>query len=161
MKTLRDSLVEQLKDIYSAETQLVEALPMMIEGAINPQLKKAIKSHLKETEEQVSRLDKISQFLDADLTGHTCKAMKGLIKEGEDVLSEDYGCDGLIDVQIVAAAQRVEHYEIAAYGNAIALAQFLDKAEVVKLLDESIEEEGAADKALTELCESTLFAACE
>lgn len=161
MKNLREALIEQLKDLYSAETQLVEALPKMAKAVISPELKSAIENHLKETKEHVKRLEKIGKSLEEKLDGHVCKAMKGLIKEGEDVISEDYDDEALIDVQVVAAAQRVEHYEIAGYGNAIALAEYLDLGEASSTLQKTIEEEGNADKGLTKICQQSLFAACE
>lgn len=161
METLNDALIEQLKDLYSAETQLVDALPKMAEEAVNPQLRTALENHLQETKAQVKRLEQISEILDEDLTGHTCKAMKGLIKEGEEAVSEDYECEELKDVQIVAAAQRVEHYEIAGYGNAIALAEHLKLKEVASLLEQTIKEEGNADKLLTSVCQKQIFPSCE
>jgi ferritin-like metal-binding protein YciE len=159
MENLEEVLIEQLKDLYSAETQLADALPIMMEGASHKKLKSALSSHLEETKTQIERLEKIAKALGEDLTGHTCKGMKGLIKEGEDALNEDYEDTVLKDIQIVAAAQRVEHYEIAGYGNAIALADFLEMKEVSFLLGETIVEEGNADKALTKLTKDQLFTA--
>lgn len=161
MDNLQDILVEQLKDLYSAESQLIDALPKMAEGAESKELKNAFESHLKETKNHLKRLEQIERILDEDLGGHKCKAMVGLIKEGSDVLSEDYESHGLKDVMLVSAAQRVEHYEIAGYGNAIALAKFLKQKDIVALLEETIVEEGNADKTLTKLCESKLFGRCK
>lgn len=159
METLKDLLIEQLKDLYSAENQLVESLPEVSSAVTSPKLKKLIDGHLKQTTEHVQRLETISQQLDEDLEGHTCKAMKGLIKEVKEAIDEEYRCEALRDIQIVAAAQRVEHYEIAGYGNAIAIAQFLDLGKISSLLHKTIEEEGEADKSLTELCQKELFEA--
>lgn len=161
METLNDALIEQLKDLYSAESQLLEALPKMAKAANNKALKSAFDGHLRETKQQLERLEKASAILDEKLTGHTCKAMKGLIKEGEDAIEEDYSCEALKDIQLVAAAQRVEHYEIAAYGNAIALANHLEMDQISKLLEKTIEEEGGADKKLTKICQQELFASCD
>lgn len=160
METLRDVLIEQLKDLYSAETQLVEALPNVIKGCKNSELKKAFQSHLNETKTQVQRLGKIALLLDEDLEGHTCKAMQGLVKEASETLKEEYANSALKDVMIVASAQRIEHYEIAGYGNAIALAEELELEEVLQLLQETIDEEGNADKDLTDICVRQLFDAC-
>lgn len=161
MENLHDVLIEQLRDLYSAETQLVEALPKMVGSADNVTLKKAFEDHLTETRNQVKRLDQISKAIGEDLTGHVCKAMKGLIKEADESIAEEYEGDGLKDVMLVAAAQRVEHYEIAGYGNAIALADYLGLEEVSALLEETITEEGNADKKLTQICTSELFDQCE
>lgn len=160
MKTLRDLLTEQLKDLYSAEKQLIEALPEMAKAARSSGLKKAFQNHLEETKGQAKRLEKCSTLIDEKLNGHTCKAMKGLIQEGKEALEESYSEDALRDVMLVSAAQRVEHYEIAGYGNAIALAQYLGLDEVAELLQETIEQEGEADKLLTALCEQELFDEC-
>jgi len=157
METLHEALVEQLKDLYSAETQLVEALPEMAKGATAPSLKNGLKTHLQETKEQVKRLDSIAKLLDEDLSGHTCKAMKGIIKEAQDTLEEEYEYTVLKDIMIVAASQRVEHYEIAGYGNAVALAKELGLEEVVDLLNQTLEQEKETDAKLSALCEKELF----
>ncbi len=160
MDNLKDLLLEQLKDLYSAENQLIEALPKMVQGAVSQELSEAFASHLKETENHLARLDTISRLLAEDLGGHTCQAMRGLVKEGAGVLAEHYEMPALKDIMLVAAAQRVEHYEIAGYGCAIALAEYLELDEIVAELEETITEKGEADNALTDLCETTLFDAC-
>lgn len=160
MKNLHDALIEQLKDLYSAETQLIDALPKMAKGSESPDLRRAFENHLTETQKQVKRLDEIAEELDDNFEGHTCQAMKGLIKEGSAILQEEYESGCLKDVMLVAAAQRVEHYEIAGYGNAIALADYLGLESVRDLLQETIEEEGEADNGLTLLCQEQLFEGC-
>jgi ferritin-like metal-binding protein YciE len=154
-----DSLLEdQLKDLYSAENQLLKALPKMMKAAGTPELQDAFEAHLQETKQQVTRLDKISKLLEVRLTGKKCKAMEGLIEEGKEVLEMEAE-PAIIDAALIAAAQRVEHYEIAGYGNARALAQVLGHDQVAKLLTDTLEEEGDADTKLTEVCESFVFPA--
>ncbi len=148
MDTLNELLEEQLKDIYSAENQLIKALPKMAKKATTESLKTAILSHLEETEGQVERLTQIGELLEIKMTGKKCKAMEGLIEEGKEVLEED-GQSPVIDAALIGAAQRVEHYEIAAYGTAKALAEHLGLDEVAKLLSETLDEESAADEKLS------------
>lgn len=158
MESLQDVLVDELKDLYSAESQLVAALPKMAEKASHVKLKRAFQSHLMETKNQVKRLDKIAKIIDTKLTGKTCKAMKGLIEEGKEAMKQD-GKPSLVDALLIGAAQRVEHYEIAAYGTARAISRHLGMQEVSRLLDETIKEEGAADKALTAISERDILPA--
>jgi ferritin-like metal-binding protein YciE len=150
MPTIAKLLEDQLKDIYSAENQLVKALPKMAKKASFKGLKGAFSSHLEETKHQVERLQEIGETLGIKLAGKKCKAMEGLIEEGSEVLEAD-GPGPVIDSALIAAAQRVEHYEIAAYGSARALAQQLGHEEVVELLQETLDEESAADEKLTAL----------
>jgi len=157
MKTLTDLLHEQLKDLLSAEMQLTKALPKLEAASSSAALKKAFKAHNKETETHVERLEKIGKLLGTSLKGKTCKAMEGLIKEGDEARKSDCEFEPLRDVLLVAAAQRVEHYEIAGYGNARALSSYLGLGKVTELLEETIDEEGATDKKLTEICERELF----
>ena len=154
MKTLEDFLMDELKDLYSAEKQLTKALPKMAKAAASEELKQAFEDHLKETEGQIARLDKISKLAGGRaLTGKKCVAMEGLVEEGKEVIEED--CTPEVrDVALIAAAQRVEHYEIAAYGCAKTYARLLGYREVEELLQASEDEEGAADKKLTELAEA-------
>lgn len=154
--TLEDLLEDQLKDIYSAEHQLLKALPRMAKGASAEALVEAIQSHLTETEGQIERLDQIAERLGISLKGKKCKGMEGLIEEGKEVLQED-GNEAVIDAGIIAAAQKVEHYEISAYGTARALAEQLGQNEIASLLEASRDEESAADEKLTEICESTIM----
>lgn len=147
-ETMQDLLIHQLKDIYSAEQQLVKALPKMVEKAATEELATAFRDHLAETENQVARLDRVFEILGERSGGVKCKGMEGLLEEAEEILGED-GSEAVIDAGIIAAAQRVEHYEISAYGSAKAFAALLGLSDVVRLLNESQEEETAADKKLS------------
>ncbi|MDZ4784758.1 MAG: DUF892 family protein [bacterium] len=149
LKELKDGLIDQLKDLYSAENQLLKALPKMAKKATNENLKEAFTSHLSETEDQVQRLEKIAEIIGEKLSGKTCLAMKGLIEEGKEILQEESENDALIDALLIAAAQRVEHYEMAAYGTVCAFAKELGETKIVKLLEETLQEEKEADKKLT------------
>lgn len=148
VKSLDDLLVLELKDLYSAEKQIVKALPKIIKNVTNENLKKGLEKHLAETEGQVARLDDIALKLEVKLSGHVCKAMKGLLEEGDDVMG-DVDPGPVLDAAIIGACQRVEHYEIAAYGTARAYAEQLGNKEVAKLLQETLDEEGNANKVLT------------
>jgi len=154
--SLRTLLLDQLKDIYDAENRLTKAIPKLVKKSTNPQLKKALKSHLEETEEHVSRIEQAFEELDESPKAKTCEGMKGLIAEGNEHAGEDYDHDGLRDAAIIGSAQRVEHYEIAAYGTAIAHARLLGLDEIVALLEDTIEEEKATDRKLTEIAESVV-----
>ena len=156
LPTLAKLLEDQLKDIHSAETQLVKALPRLAKKASSKPLKEAITSHLGETKHHVERLDQIGAALGIKLTGKKCKAMEGLIDEGAEVLEAD-GPGPVIDSALIAAAQRVEHYEISAYGSARALAGQLGHEDVVELLQETLDEESAADAKLTSLSEDEIL----
>jgi ferritin-like metal-binding protein YciE len=151
-ESLRELYVDELKDLYSAETQLVKALPKMAKAASSDELREAFEEHLQETEEHVSRLEQIFQQLDEKPTGKKCMGMEGLVKEGAEVIGEDYE-DETKDAGIIGAAQRVEHYEIAAYGTAREFAKLLGEDEHVSLLEETLEEEKQADAKLTELAQ--------
>ena len=152
MDSLSDLLEDELKDLYSAENQLVKALPKMAKKASSSALKSAFTEHLKQTEGHVARLEKIGKSLEIKLTGKTCAAMKGLVEEGKEVIEED-GEPAVIDAALIGAAQRVEHYEMAAYGTTRAMAEALGHDAVVKLLQQTLDEEGAADKKLTQIAE--------
>jgi ferritin-like metal-binding protein YciE len=152
MDTLEDLLEDELKDIYNAENQLLKALPKMAKKASAEALKAAFTSHLKETEGHVQRLEKVGKSLEISLKGKTCHAMEGLVEEGKEILEED-GDGPVIDAALIGAAQRVEHYEIAAYGTVRAIAEQLGHQDVVKLLQQTLDEEGAADKKLTSIAE--------
>jgi ferritin-like metal-binding protein YciE len=154
--TVAKLLEDQLKDIYNAENQLVKALPKMAKKASCRGLKDAITSHLQETRHQVERLDEIGQILSLRLTGKKCKAMEGLVEEGAEVLEAE-GPGPVIDAALIAAAQRVEHYEIFAYGSARALAEHLGHQDVARLLQETLDEESAADEKLTSICEEEVL----
>ncbi len=151
-----DELFEhELEDLLSAEQQLVEALQAMAEAATLPALKTASKDHLKETKTHVSRLENAVKLLGKQPKGHTCKGMQGLIKEGEDII-KDAADPAVLDAGLIAAAQRVEHYEIAGYGTARAHARTLGHTELVDLLQTSLDEEGSANKLLTQLAEGRM-----
>ena len=156
MPTLAKLLEDQLKDLYSAENQLVKALPKMAKKASSKGLKEAFTSHLEETKNQVERLDEIGQSLDIKLSGKKCKAMEGLVEEGAEVLEAE-GPGPVIDSALIAAAQRVEHYEISAYGSARALAEELGHNNVAELLQATLDEESAADEKLGALSEDEIL----
>lgn len=158
LKNLRDGLIDELKDIYNAENQLLKALPKMAKSASNGKLKEAILSHIEETEGQVERLEQIGELLEVKLSGKTCKAMKGLIEEGKEILEEDIENEALKDALMIGAAQRIEHYEIAAYGTARAMAQALGEDKIAEILDQTLNEESAADEKLTTISESEVLA---
>ena len=151
-ENLRELLVEELKDLYSAETQLTKALPKVAKNATDPQLKRAIESHLKETEGHVERLEKIFEQLDESPKGKTCEGMKGLITETDERIKEG-GVPAVLDAGLIADAQRVEHYEISAYGSARTFANLLGEKQIVTLLEATLKEEKAADQKLTSLAE--------
>lgn len=155
LATLKDLYVDELKDLYSAETQLTEALPKMAKAATEPKLKEGIESHLKQTEEHVNRLQLIISQLGEGPEGKTCKGMKGLIAEGAEIISEDAE-PPVKDAGIISAAQRVEHYEMAGYGTVLTYAEQLGEKEAAKLLKQTLEEEGETDKKLTKLAVSTV-----
>lgn len=153
-------LGEQLKDVYSAEKQLTKALPKMAKSVSNQTLKEAFSANLSETEAQIRRLERIAEMLGIKLSGKKCKAMEGLIEEAQEALDAD-GDENLVDASIIAAAQRAGHYEISAYGSAIALAEKAGMQEVVELLRQSEEEESATDEKLSSICEDELLAEFE
>jgi len=155
LKTLQDLLVAEVKDLYSAETQLLKALPKMAKAASEPTLKEGFKKHLEQTEGHVQRLEKVAQLLDATPRGKTCKAMKGLIEEGAETIEEE-GLPSLKDLALITAAQKVEHYEISGYGSVRALSEALDLPEVTALFEATLKEEGDTDKTLTKLAEKIL-----
>ena len=150
LNSMDDLLEYELRDLYSAETQLLKALPKMSEAATNSQLKEAFDNHLQETQEQQRRLDQIGEQLGIDLKGETCQAMKGLIKEGQEVI-EIQGDSDVKDAALIAAAQRVEHYEIAGYGAAYHFAKQLGKEQVQELLEQTLSEEKDANSKLSHL----------
>ncbi len=151
LDSLEDVLVHQLNDLYSAEDQLVEALPKMAQAASNDELKKAFEHHLEETRDHRDRIQEIFGQLGKRRTGEECKAMKGLIEEGEEVIKTSGGDSSAKDAALIAAAQRVEHYEIAAYGTAKTLAGELGHDEAKDMLDQTLDEESNADKLLTKI----------
>lgn len=147
---LNDLLIVQLKDLYSAESQLTRALPKMAKAAHSTELQDAFLNHLDETKEQISRLEQIATLLDMKLQGHKCVAMEGLIAEGEETIKEDMDPE-VLDAALICAAQRVEHYEMAGYGCARTFAETLGFADVAQLLADTLDEEAAADQTLTNI----------
>lgn len=154
--SLRALLIEELKDIYDAENRLTKAIPKMVKKSTNDQLKTALQDHLAQTEEHVSRIEQAFEHLDQSAKAKSCAGMKGIIEEGDEHGGENYHHDGLRDAAIIGAAQRVEHYEIAAYGTVIAHARLLGLDEVASLLEETLREEKAADEKLTAIAESVV-----
>lgn len=150
LNSLKDLFEHEIRDLYSAETQLSSALPKMAEKASNQKLKDAFTSHLEETKKQKERLEKIGEICDIKLKGEKCEAMAGLIKEGESMLKMDAE-DDVRDAGLIGAAQRVEHYEIAGYGTARHYAKRLGLDDAVKLLEETLNEEKSADEKLNNI----------
>jgi len=155
LKSLEDLLIKELRDLYSAEKQLIRALPKMAKGAHSEALRSAISEHLEVTKEQAERLEQIFEMLDVSSRGPKCAAMEGLVEEGSEMLEED-GEESVIDAGIIACAQRVEHYEIAGYGVARTFARLLGHKKIADLLQTTLDEEGETDKKLTELAESEI-----
>ena len=153
LNSLRDLFVDELRDLYDAETQITDALPKLIEKAQYPELKSALQEHLQVTRGQIQRLETIFQRLDEKPTGESCKGMKGLIKEGDDMASRD-GSPSVIDAAIISSAQRVEHYEIAGYGTVRTYAQLLGETEFANLLQQTLDEEKEADQTLNSIAQT-------
>lgn len=152
LDTLKKLYISELRDLYNAETQLLKALPKMAKGASSEELKDAFEKHLEQTKGHVERLDEVFQELDEKPKGKTCKAMKGLIDEGSEILGED-GEESVIDAGIIVAAQKVEHYEIAGYGSVRTFAQLLGKDRSADLLQKTLEEESETNELLNKLAE--------
>lgn len=150
MTTIQEVFLHELKDLYSAESQMIKALPKLAKAAKSPELAKAFEEHLKETEKQREQLTKIGEILGKKLTGETCDAMKGLVEEGEGIMKE-FDESFARDAALIAVAQRVEHYEIAAYGCTEEMAKVLGHKDVAKILNEIQQQEGDADKLLTKI----------
>lgn len=155
LETIENLFVHELKDLLSAEKQLVKALPKMAKGASNEKLRSAFEEHLEQTKTHVDRLEKIFSIMGKPARGEHCKGMEGLIEEGSSLLEEE-GADNVKDAGLIGAAQRVEHYEIAAYGTARTLAELLGKQEAVELLQATLDEEKETDDKLTELAENEI-----
>ncbi len=149
-ETLEKLLVDELKDLYSAENQITKALPKLVKAATSPELKKAFESHLEETKGQIERLEKIFEILEKSPKGKTCNGMKGVLEEGSEVM-EDYENPQVRDAALITAAQRVEHYEMAGYGGVRTYAELLGQTEIARLLQETLEEEKAADEKLNSI----------
>jgi ferritin-like metal-binding protein YciE len=155
LDSLEKLYVEQLKDLYSAESQLVQALPKMAKAASSADLRKAFQMHLDQTKEHVNRLEQIFENMEYKPTGHKCKGMEGLIEEGEEMI-ENNAEEEVRDAGLIAAAQRVEHYEIAGYGTVRTYAEMLDRSDDVQLLQKTLDEEYKTDEKLTMLAESEI-----
>ena len=158
LATLHDLMIAELEDIYSAETQLVKALPSMVKGSTTVSLSRAFEAHLEQTKEHVKRLREIFSILGVEPNGTVCKGMKGLLAEAEEMLGEE-GDDAVRDAGIIASAQRVEHYEIAAYGSTLAFATLMGHDEISHLLAMTLGEEKSADQLLTEIAEAEVNSA--
>jgi ferritin-like metal-binding protein YciE len=155
LESLETLYIEELRDIYNAENQLLKALPKMAKAASASELKQAFEDHLEQTKEHVERLEEIFEKLDKKPTGKTCKAMKGLVEEGSEIIEED-GEEHVIDAGLIAAAQKVEHYEIASYGTVRTWAEILGEDDAVELLQQTLDEEGETDKRLSELAQELI-----
>jgi ferritin-like metal-binding protein YciE len=155
LNTLHDLYLQQLKDLYSAETQLIDALPDMAREANHDDLKQAFSEHLQQTKLQKGRLETIGENLGEDLGGETCQAMKGLIKEGKEMIKQK-ASDPVKDAGLIAAAQRVEHYEIAGYGTVCTFAEMLGRTDDLRLLQETLSEEKNTDDKLNKLAKQTV-----
>ncbi|MFL6529301.1 MAG: ferritin-like domain-containing protein [Chthoniobacterales bacterium] len=153
MDSLKELLQEELKDIYSAEKQLLKALPKMAKNASSDELRSALEEHLEVTRGQVNRLEQVFESLGQPAKAKTCKAMQGLVEEANEIMEEDAE-DAVMDAGIIAAAQKVEHYEIASYGTVRTWARLCGESEAAELLQETLDEEGEADKRLSQLAES-------
>lgn len=153
LDSLRDLFVHDLQDIHDAETQLIEALPKMAQHASSPQLQQALHKHLEQTRRQRDRLEQVMSRVGTSPNGVRCKGMEGLIREGEDVLRQQ-GDPDVLDAAIIGAAQKVEHYEMAAYGTARTFARMLGEREAAGMLQQTLDEEGNTDKELTMIAES-------
>jgi ferritin-like metal-binding protein YciE len=151
--SLKELFVDELKDLYSAENQLVKALPKMAKAATDPDLKAGFEGHLKQTQGHVSRLERIMQSLGETPKGKKCKGMEGLIKEGAELIEEDPG-DEELDAGLISAAQRVEHYEMAGYGCVATYAKLLGADQALAFLRQTLEEEKETDKKLTQLAQN-------
>lgn len=150
VESLKELFLSELKDLYSAEKQITRALPKLIKAAKSPELKDAFQSHLKETNGQVKRLEKVFEILDKKGTGKTCEGMKGVLSEGSEVVTDTAKGD-VRDAGLITAAQRVEHYEMAGYGGVREFAKILGHVDIATLLEATLQEEEAADKKLTML----------
>jgi ferritin-like metal-binding protein YciE len=152
LDSLQDLYTEQLRDLYSAEHQILDALPKLADTASHPELKQAFQTHFRQTQQQVKRLEQIFDDLGESPKGETCDGMKGLLKEGQKTMKEHADSD-VLDAALIADAQRVEHYEIAGYGCVRTYAEMLGRNKDVQLLQQTLEEEGNTDHLLTSLAE--------
>jgi ferritin-like metal-binding protein YciE len=149
-KTLKSVFVYELRDLYNAEQQLIKALPKMAKTATSKELRKGFEEHLEQTKEHAARIEKIFSGLGEPVKGKKCKGMEGIVAEGSEVMSEDYE-GAVMDAALISAAQRVEHYEIAAYGSVHAYAELMGESDAASLLEQTLEEEKETDQKLTDL----------
>src|SRR5688572_15368851 len=152
-KTLHDAFIDELRDTYDAERQLTKALPKLAKAATNPELREAFEAHLAETQGQIERLEQVFESLDEKVRGKHCDGIAGIIEEGKAIMEEDFD-EETMDACLIAAGQRAEHYEMAAYGTLVAWARAMGHDEAADLLQETLDEEKAADKTLSGLAES-------
>lgn len=155
METLKDLLIEQLQDIYDAEHQIMQALPMMAQAANSQMLQQAFQQHLEATQQHISRLEEVFRMMNHQPKRKHCKGMEGLLKEGEEMMQQDADPD-VMDAGLIMAAQRVEHYEIAAYGTAMAYAKQIGHSQALHLLSQTLQEEKNTDERLSQLAESSI-----
>ncbi len=155
LNNLNDLFIHELKDVYNAEQQIMKALPKMMEMCSSQDLKNAFQTHLRETETQIQRLEQVFQTIGEKPTGEKCKAMEGIIREAEDMMSEKADAD-VMDAALIASAQRVEHYEIAGYGTLCTYAKQLGAQDALQLLHMTLEEEKKTDQLLTTIAESKI-----
>ena len=155
--TLHDAFIDELRDTYDAEKQLTKALPKLAKAATNPKLRQAFESHLEETQGQIARLEQVFASLDEKVRGKHCDGIAGIIEEGKSVMEEDFD-ETTMDACLIAAGQRAEHYEMAAYGTLVAWAQAMGHTEAAELLQQTLDEEKAADKKLSALAEGGINA---
>jgi ferritin-like metal-binding protein YciE len=158
LESLQDLYIHELKDLFSAETQIIKALPKMAKAATSPKLADGFRTHLEETKQHAARLEQILSDHDETARGPKCKGMEGVIKEGAEMIEEDAD-EEVRDAGLISAAQRVEHYEMAGYGTARTYATLLGDTKGAKLLQQTLNEEGATDKKLTKLAETINVAA--
>src|SRR3569623_162368 len=161
MSTLEDLFIHELKDIYNAKKQILKALPKMAKAASSRKLRDGFQKHLKQTEGHVKRLEQVFEGLGKTPRGTKCLAMEGIIEEGKEVMKEDFEDESVMDAALIAAAQRVEHYEIAAYGTVRSMAALLGHNEAEELLQQTLDEEKETDQKLSELAESEINVATE
>jgi ferritin-like metal-binding protein YciE len=157
LETLQELLVHELQDLYNAENQLIKALPKMAKRASSSDLREAFQEHLGQTEMQAQRIERALSLLDAPVKGRNCDGMQGIIEEGKKLMEEDASED-VMDAGLIASAQKVEHYEIAAYGSVKAWAELLGQDEITALMEETLEEEEATDRKLSDLAETMINA---
>jgi ferritin-like metal-binding protein YciE len=153
VRTLHDAFIDELRDTYDAEKQLTKALPKLATAASNPKLRQAFETHLEETQGQIARLEQVFESLDEKVRGKHCDGIAGIIEEGKSIMEEDFD-ETTMDACLIAAGQRAEHYEIAAYGTLVAWARAMGHTKAATLLQQTLDEEKAADKKLSGLAES-------